>query len=506
MAVLTAGPGQQFTTIASAVAASHDGDTIYVKAGNYLDDYLDITTKIKIVGVGGMVHLVSDQLIPNDEAYVRIYTDASLDHFEFSGATVSPSRANGSGIRFVHGNLTVTNSYFHDNEEGIRSGADTGTIVIDHSEFAHNGSGNGQTHNIYIGKIAALTVTNSYLHDAVTGHELKSRAAQTIVSDNRIFDNYGNASYSIDLPVGGVGIIQNNIIQQGPNSPNGAIIAYAAEDVPAPGSSLLVSHNTIVNQLTVVSPYGVRNFSTDVIADIHGNAIYGLDSTNLAKGPNQQSDNATLSSAPVLDFSHPWGTSPWDDLVSGGDAGDTLAGAAGRNLLLVGGNGGDVFHIAAGEANVTIADFSGNGTGDVVNLDGFGFADLAAVTAAMTETGADVVLSLGNGETLTFLGRQIGDFAANDFVFTGAPPPHPAGTVGGPLNDLITGTANADVLDGLAGSDTMDGGAGDDSYSVDNSRDQVNENAGAGADTVATSLNTYALPVNVEDLRFGGAG
>ena len=70
-------------------------------------------------------------------------------------------------------------------------------------------------HNIYIGKIASLTITNSYIHDAIVGHEIKSRAAITTIENNRIVDGTGNASYSIDLPNSGIGIIKNNLIQQG---------------------------------------------------------------------------------------------------------------------------------------------------------------------------------------------------------------------------------------------------------------------------------------------------
>ena len=57
---------------------------------------------------------------------------------------------------------------------------------------------------IYISAaIASFSITNSYIHDAVVGHEVKSRAANNIITGNRIFDNNGSASYSIDMPNGG---------------------------------------------------------------------------------------------------------------------------------------------------------------------------------------------------------------------------------------------------------------------------------------------------------------
>ena len=171
-----------------------------------------------------MAHFVGSGLIGNGKAFFVTNTDVTFDHIEFSGAKVADH--NGAGIRYQAGNLTITNSYFHDNQDGILGAANpSGTITIDHSEFARNGYGDGLGHNIYIGKIASLTITNSYIHDAIVGHEIKSRAAVTTIENNRIVDGTGSASYSIDLPNGGIAVVKNNVIQQGANSQNRTIIS-----------------------------------------------------------------------------------------------------------------------------------------------------------------------------------------------------------------------------------------------------------------------------------------
>src|SRR5215471_1259075 len=229
MAILTVGPEQQFGTLHVAVAASHDGDTIYVEAGTYLNDFAVINTAISIIGVGGMAHFVFDGTvpIPNQKAILVTRDDVTLDHLEFSGATVPDG--NGAGIRYEGGDLVITDCYFHNNQEGILTGAvPGGTITIDHSEFAFNGTGDGYTHNIYVGRIGTLTIADSFIHDAAGGHEIKSRADNTVIHDNYIIDGSSTASYSIDLPNGGAAMIQNNIIQQGLYSPNSTIISYAA--------------------------------------------------------------------------------------------------------------------------------------------------------------------------------------------------------------------------------------------------------------------------------------
>ena len=67
-------------------------------------------------------------------------------------------------------------------------------------------------------------------------------------------------------------------------------------------------------------------------------------------------------------------------------------------------------------------------------------------------------------------------------------------------NDTLDGDIGNDTLDGGAGIDTMMGGIGNDTYVVGNANDVVSENVGEGTDTVQTSLVTYTLADNVENL------
>ncbi len=132
MAILTVGPGQAFTTLAAAVAASQDGDTIQVQSGTYTNDFAEITTKITIEGVGGMVHLVATEPPPNGKAILVTDTDVTLSNLEFSGAQVADG--NGAGVRYQGGNLTINDCYFHDNQDGLLSANDpTGSITINNS-------------------------------------------------------------------------------------------------------------------------------------------------------------------------------------------------------------------------------------------------------------------------------------------------------------------------------------------------------------------------------------
>ena len=70
--------------------------------------------------------------------------------------------------------------------------------------------------------------------------------------------------------------------------------------------------------------------------------------------------------------------------------------------------------------------------------------------------------------------------------------------------NVLTGNVGNNRLDGGAGADLMVGAAGDDTYVVDNTADQVVENAGEGTDTILASVS-YTLSANVENLVLTGS-
>jgi parallel beta-helix repeat protein len=75
---------------------------------------------------------------------------------------------------------------------------------------------------------------------------------------------------------------------------------------------------------------------------------------------------------------------------------------------------------------------------------------------------------------------------------------------GNELRNFMTGNAAANVLNGALGADSMSGGDGNDIYLVDNSGDSVietnAEQVSGGVDSVHSSLATYTLGNNVENL------
>jgi hypothetical protein len=290
MATLTVAAGG---SIQVAIDAAASGDTIDVAAGNYQNQFLTIEKSLTLEAIGGPVNLFATVDAPNGKAIVtegQPGLTVSISGFQISGAIVGDN--NGAAIRYEGGTLNLSNVDLHNNQEGLLGAADpNGTIAIDHSEIDHNGEGSGSTHNLYIGAIARFSLTNSYVHDAVVGHEIKSRAATTIIQNNRVFDNNSSASYSIDLPNGGNASISGNLIEQGAHTQNPAIIAYGEEGQTNAGTSFAISNNTIVND----DPSGAFLLDpTTTKPALSGNSEWGLASP---------SGMAVLASRPSLDTS-----------------------------------------------------------------------------------------------------------------------------------------------------------------------------------------------------------
>jgi hypothetical protein len=236
MATLTVSQGQ---SIQAAIDAASSGDTINVQAGTYNDQFLTIEKSL-VLRRNGRVVMTEDTDPTNGKAMItegQAGISVAINGFDISGVHVADN--NGAAVRHEGGALTLTDDYFHDNQEGLLGNGDdpNGTISVQHSEFARNGDGSGFTHNFYAGAIASVSIDNSYFHDAVVGHEIKSRAASTSVTNSRVFDNSATASYSIDAPNGGVLNVANSQIEQGPNSENRNIFAWGEEGITHPGSA-----------------------------------------------------------------------------------------------------------------------------------------------------------------------------------------------------------------------------------------------------------------------------
>lgn len=246
---LEVGPGKTYTMPNQAAAAARNGDTVEIAAGNYAGEAATWRADSLVLrGASRFARLQAPADIQNGKAiWVIQGRHTVVENIEFQGAAVPD--LNGAGIRQEGDGLTVRHCYFHDNENGILGGGGAASeVVIEYSEFAGNGHGDGYSHNLYIANIASFTLRFCNTHHAKVGHDLKSRAQKNFILYNRIWDGAdGTASMEIDLPNGGTSYVIGNLIQQGPASQNSNILNFGAEGLSNAGKDLYVVNNTFVN-------------------------------------------------------------------------------------------------------------------------------------------------------------------------------------------------------------------------------------------------------------------
>ncbi len=248
-ATLQVGPTRAITRPSEAARQAQDGDVILIDAGTYRGDVAVWTrSRLTIRGVGGRAHLqAAGQAAQGKAIWVIQGNDTTVEGIEFSEAAVPDQ--NGAGIRQEGSGLTVRDCYFHDNENGILAGdrADS-DILVERSIFARNGNGDGQSHNMYINRVRTFTLRASHVHDARVGHNVKSRAATSIIEGNRITsEEGGNPSYEIEFPNGGIAIITGNLVHQAASTSNGIMVAFAQEGATHPLQGLFITYNTFVD-------------------------------------------------------------------------------------------------------------------------------------------------------------------------------------------------------------------------------------------------------------------
>ena len=255
-ATLQVGPGKPYAKPCDAIAAAQPGDTIEVDAGSYDGDHCAIATdNLTIRGVGGRASINAGGDVNNVSGNKGIFAvsapNLTVENFEFAGAVSTD--ANGAGIRHQGTNLTVRNCFFHDNQDGILGAPPTdgtGVVLIESSEFANNGAGDGQSHNMYLNHYQKFTIQFSYTHGAKVGHLIKTRAQENHIQYNRITDELGTtASYEIDIPNGGLSYVVGNLVEQSAATQNPTLLEYALEGAVNPDQHLFVASNTFVNDL-----------------------------------------------------------------------------------------------------------------------------------------------------------------------------------------------------------------------------------------------------------------
>jgi hypothetical protein len=285
-AIRTVGSSATYKTIQAAVNAASSGDIINVQSGTYGCANIS-KSGLTIQGVGTTQPVISGGVCSSKGLFVVSGSNTTVSNLSFKNAT--DADGNGAGIRMQGTNLTVLNSKFTNNQDGILSDYNVNSAVtVKNSTFDHNGTcagSGGCAHAIYAGHVGTLDVENSTFTNTQAGHAIKSRANNTVVMNNNIQDGTsGTSAYLIDVPNGGKVTITGNTLEKGPNSTNSTTaIAMGEEGATNPAGAMLIANNTFQNDLRKTQEF-IWNKTGNSNLTVSGNVLKGY-TTKLLNGP-----------------------------------------------------------------------------------------------------------------------------------------------------------------------------------------------------------------------------
>lgn len=216
--------GRRFPTLREALAAVRPGGLVQLPAREIGEAAIVRTPDVTIRGQPGS-HFRG--LAAEGKAAIVVKApNVTLEGFECSGIAV-PDR-NGACVRAEGGDLTLRRVHFRDSEQGLFGSARNARIVVEDSLFERLGK-DGHAHGIHVNDGALVVRRSRVLSGTGQGHEIKSRARETVIEDSVVASLDGNDSRLIDLPNGGDVTIRRSVLQEGPLSANLDAISYGVE-------------------------------------------------------------------------------------------------------------------------------------------------------------------------------------------------------------------------------------------------------------------------------------
>ena len=357
---------------------------------------------------------------------------------------------------------------------------------------AINGTGNGDA-NVLTGNSAANVLTGLGGNDTLNGGTGADTMIGGLGSDSYTVDNAGDVT--TEAAGEGTDTVSSSITWTlAANVENLTLSGSAAINGTGNGDANVLTGNSAANVLTGLGGNDTLNGGTgaDTMIGGLGSDSYTVDNagdvTTEAAGEGTDTvsssitwtlaanvENLTLSGSAAIN-----GTGNGDaNVLTGNGANNVLTGLGGNDTLnggtgadtMVGGLGDDSYVVD--NAGDVVTELAGQGTDLVTSSITWA---LGANLENLTLSGSATISGTGNGDANVLIGNS--------------------------ANNVLTGLGGNDLLNGGSGSDSMVGGLGDDTYVVDATGDVVTEAAGQGTDLVQTTLSSYTLASNVENLTF----
>ena len=279
--------------LANAFAQAKDYDTIRLSKGHYQQAAVLTASHVSIIAEPGAILFGKAKqgkgalVIKGDENYIEGLECHSIYVADNNGVCV---RLEGRGI-------TLNNVYFHHAQGGLLGSKKGGDIVIKNSRFEHLGD-EAFYHGIYTLAPSRLFIKNSYfLNNRNGGHEIKSRSIYTEITGSVVASSQSRDSRLIDVPNGGVLIIRDNILIEGPFSENHDLLSWGVEGVTHANGEIIIEGNTIISDKARARLLAIDEKPGEIQIEnnIFVGAISGLENPSNIKFSNREA----LAVAPV---------------------------------------------------------------------------------------------------------------------------------------------------------------------------------------------------------------
>ena len=247
---LEVGKGKEFQLPSEAIKVARDGDKIAIYPGEYFDCAIVYQKGLVIEGIGKAEDVVmTDKSCQGKALLVLAGPNITVRNLTLTRSRVPDQ--NGAGIRMEAPDLTIEHVRFINNQNGILSGLQGGSLIVRDSLFERNGACEQScAHGLYVGQLDLLRVERTRFYETKRAHHLKSNAKRTEVFDCDIEDGPdGTASYEIDIPSGGDLIVRNTTMVKGPHAENHKYAITIAEDGQGqPTHQILVENSSFRNE------------------------------------------------------------------------------------------------------------------------------------------------------------------------------------------------------------------------------------------------------------------
>lgn len=212
--------------LSQALKRLSDGGLLLMRSGRYQQAATLRKRDLHILAEpGAILHRKSTQ------GKGALVVDASVTIEGLACSHIKVNDGNGCCVRQQHGDVTLIGVHFHHAQMGMLTGHNGGNIRVLDSYFHDSGfDESGQLgHNIYVNSGTLEFIRSWSIAARNAGHELKSRASQTIIANSLLASLNAKDSRLIDVPNAGILDVHGSVLGEGPRSENWDVIGYGLE-------------------------------------------------------------------------------------------------------------------------------------------------------------------------------------------------------------------------------------------------------------------------------------